>query len=309
MAIIDLTEAKQRGARSLGAVYIQSQPQIRSGKKDDFMVGRFVNKDQDVEFKIWEERIYRPVLEHGTGVYEAEVVGSEFNNQVYLTVQRIEKQEDTSIGKHDFLPSVKPGKVDQLWKDATSRLSAVGVSKECWVLIDKIVNSPIIGDRFWVEGAATSHHDNLIGGLAHHSIKMLKLLAVLIENDDYLKEHADLLTMGTLLHDIGKVFEYDDLEMAQYWYSNHRARGIEYIAEFRDEIMATYDERFYRQLQSVIIGHHGDYGDRPTTVACAIVHYIDTIESQVTDLIQMEEKSSDKRIFVRDWGYLAGLNY
>lgn len=309
MAIINLDVAKERGVRSTGSVYIQSQPQIRSGKRDDFMVGKFVNKDQEVDFKIWEEYIFAPVMQYGPGVYEAEVVGSEFNNQIYLTVQKIELQNDRSINKHDFLPSVEEGKNEAIWEDARRRLSNAGTSDACWDLLDKMLNSPEIGDRFWVEGAATNHHDNLIGGLAHHSIKMLRILAVLIENDDYLVPHADLLTMGTVLHDIGKVWEYDDLEMGDYWYSNHRARGIEYIASFKDEIMSTYNEAFYRHLQSVIIGHHGDYGDRPTTVAAAIVHHIDTVESQVTDYIQMEKKAHDKRIFIKDWGYLAGLEY
>ena len=309
MSIIDLDQAIENGVRSSGAVYIQSQPQVRSGRKDDFMVGRFVNQEQDVEFKIWEEQIFSTVLTHGPGVYEAEVIGSEFNNQIYLTVLSIKKEKDYPIKKQDFLPNVEEGKVERLWDDARETLSSLGVSDKCWKLLDKILNSPIIGDRFWIEGAATNHHDNLIGGLAHHSIKMLRILATLIDNEEYLDPHVDLLTMGTVLHDIGKVFEYNDLEMAKYWYSNHRARGLEYLAEFRDEIMSLYNEKFYRNLQSIIIGHHGDYGDRPTTVACAIVHYIDTIESQVTDLIQMEKKSHDGRIFVKDWGYLAGLNY
>lgn len=309
MSILDLDEAKERSKRSVGAVYIRNKPQIRSGKKNDYMVGRFTNKDQEVDFKIWEEHIYRPVVEHGTGIYQAEVVGSEYNNQVYLTVTRIEVQKDESINKEDFLSSVPMEKIQTLWKDARQNLSRLGVQDKTWMLIDKMTDNKIIKDRFWVEGAATNHHDNLIGGLANHSIKMLRILATLVENDKRLVKHIDLLTVGTLLHDVGKVFEYDNLEMGKYWYANHRARGLEYIAEFRDEIISTFDERFYRQLQSIIIGHHGDYGDRPTTVAAAIVHYIDTLESQVTDLLQMEARSNDGRIFVRDWGYLAGLDY
>jgi len=32
-----------------------------------------------------------------------------------------------------------------------------------------------------------------------------------------------------------------------------------------------------------IAGHHGLYGDRPTTVAATIIHYIDMLESQTTE--------------------------
>ncbi len=309
MAVINLDEALERGRKSKGAVLINQSPQIRSGKKNDFMVGRFVNQGQDVEFKIWEEYIFAPVLEHGPGIYEAEVEGSEFNGQTYLTVYKIEKALDPALSKRDFLNSIDKKYLMELWAATKVRLKSVGATDTCWALVDQIINHPDIKGRFLFEGAAITHHDNLIGGLAHHTLKMLKILSMVIENNDYLREHTDLLTLGIFVHDIGKVFEYNELEMAPYWYASHRVQGIEYLAKFKDAIIAAYDEAFYRQIQSIISGHHGEYGDRPTTVAAGIVHYIDTLESQVTELISLEKKSSDKRIFVRDWGYLAGLNY
>lgn len=309
MTVIDLDEALTRGRRSRGAVYINQPPQVRSGKKNDFMVGRFLNKDQDVEFKIWEEYIFSPVLENGTGVYEADVEGSEYNGQTYLTVHRIEKSQDPELSKRDFLESVPQKHILDLWQKAKKSLNEVGCSELCWSLIDQIINAPEIRGRFMTEGAAISHHDSLIGGLAHHTLKMLRILAVVIEDNDFLRDHVDLLVMGVFLHDIGKVFEYKELEIAPYWYANHRVQGIEYLAKFKDDIIAAYNESFYRQLQAIIAGHHGDFGDRPTTVAAGIVHYIDTAESQITELVDLEKKSADSRIYVKDWGYLAGLNY
>ncbi len=309
MAIIDLKDALTRGQRTKGSVCITQTPQVRSGKKNDFMVGRFVNQDQDVEFKIWDEYIYGQVLEYGTGVYQADVEGSEFNGQKYLTVHRIEPELDPAIKKEDFLEKVPSDNIMLMWKEIRKQLTALGVKQECWNLIDAIINAPELEGRFMTEGAAVSHHDSLIGGLVHHTLKMLRILIALVKNNVYLKDHVDLLTMGVFLHDIGKVFEYNELEMGPYWYANHRVRGIEYVSKFKDDIIAAYNEAFYRQLQSIIIGHHGEFGDRPTTVAAGIVHYIDTVESQVTELIDLEKKSSDKKIYIRDWGYLAGLDY
>lgn len=309
MAIINLDEALTRGRKSQGAVYINLPPQVRSGKKNDFMVGRFLNKDQEVEFKIWDELIFAPVLENGPGVYEAELEGSEYNGQTYLTVHRIEKQLDPSITKREFLDSVPQAYLMDMWQSTKKRLDDLGATDTCWALVDTIINAPEIKGRFMYEGAAISHHDSIIGGLAHHTLKMLRILVSVIENSDFLTEHVDLLTMGVFLHDIGKIFEYRELEMAPYWYANHRVQGIEYLVKFRDDIITAYDESFYRQIQSIIIGHHGEYGDRPATVAAGIIHYIDTLESQVTELIDAEKKSADSRIYVRDWGFLAGLNY
>ena len=106
------------------------------------------------------------------------------------------------------------------------------------------------------------------------------------------------------MHDIGKVFEYRDLATSEYWYANHRVRGIEFLSHLKDKVISCYDEEFYRQVQSVIAGHHGAYGDRPTTVAATIVHYIDVLESQTTELISQQQAAPSDRLRHPDFGFL-----
>lgn len=306
MAILDLKKALELGRVSCGSVLINHQPQIRSGKRNDFMLGRFVNGADSVEFKIWEERTYRPVLNHGVGIYQVEVEGSEYNGS-YLTVRKIGIESDKNIKMSDFLQALPEETILNLKADAYTAAAAAGVTQKALDLLDDLLNDPELEGRFWLEGAAVRHHDNQVRGLAHHSLKMLEILATLLKRQPLLQAHADLLAIGVVLHDIGKVWEYDNLTMSEYWYSNHRARGLEYLACRKDKIIGTYDEKFYRHLQAIILGHHGDFGDRPTTVACAVVHYIDTLESQVTGMLEELQRSPDERIFIKDWGYLAGF--
>ena len=51
MAILDLQKALELGLVSNGSVYISSMPQVRQGKRNDFMVGKFVRGANSVEFK------------------------------------------------------------------------------------------------------------------------------------------------------------------------------------------------------------------------------------------------------------------
>ncbi|MDI9460917.1 MAG: HD domain-containing protein [Bacillota bacterium] len=307
MPIIDLNAALELNKISQGMVYINDYPVIRTGKKSDFMIGNFINQDQEVEFRIWEPEIFKPVVANGPGIYDAEVVGNSFNDKVYLTVRSIAPSLSQNIKKSDFLNSIPRIILDANWQRVRERLSRIGVSDACWALLDDIINDPALDGRFQTEGAAIRHHDNLIGGLFHHTTKMLRILAALLENNPELLPSADLLCFAIVVHDIGKVFEYDNLEVAPYWYSSHRIRGIEYLAAFAERIIGQYNEDFYRQVQSVIVGHHGEYGDRPTTVAAAIIHYIDTLESQTTRLLQELKASEDGRLYDRDWGFLQGL--
>ena len=87
-------------------VYINDYPVIRTGKKSDFMIGNFINQDQEVEFRIWEPEIFKPVVANGPGIYDAEVVGNSFNDKVYLTVRSIAPSLSQNIKKSDFLNSI-----------------------------------------------------------------------------------------------------------------------------------------------------------------------------------------------------------
>ncbi|NLJ95129.1 MAG: hypothetical protein GX326_06545, partial [Clostridiaceae bacterium] len=285
MAILNLKEAAINGKVSHGSVLINSPPMVRSGKKNDYMVGQFLSPEESYDFKIWEEDIFSIVQANGTGIYDVEVIGAEFNG-FYFTVKKIEPSHDTTISKHDFLPFIPRDYINKQWLNAIKRLKNKGVSDKCWGLVQEILADPELENRFTIEGAAVHYHDNKIGGLVNHTTKMLNILVSLFDNHPELQECADLMAFSIVVHDIGKVFEYRDLAPSEYWYANHRVRGIEFLTKYKDKIIDIYDETFYRQVQSVISGHHGDFGDRPTSVAAGIVHYIDTLESQVTGLIE-----------------------
>ena len=130
MAIINLKEALERDRITTGAVYVTGVPQIRTGKKGEFMVGQFMQGRQSVEFKVWDSATFLPVSVHGAGVYEAEVQGSEFNNQVYLTVKRIAIHRDPEIKAQDFLPSVERDQLTSLWQEVKHDLLELGLSEE-----------------------------------------------------------------------------------------------------------------------------------------------------------------------------------
>ncbi len=307
MEIIDLQTATTKDLVSTGYVLINNPPALRKGKRNEYMVGQFTDKNGQVEFKVWEAHIYAPILAHGNGIYQATVQGSEFNG-VYLTVQKIQPVYDDSVKISDFLPRIPTDYLLSFWRKTLGKLSELGVSHNCFQTVKTLLAAPELEQRFMVEGAAMRHHDNKLGGLAHHTTKMLNILAAILENNPPLKASADLLAFSIIVHDIGKVWEYNNLSEGEYWYVNHRVRGVEFLAKYKDLIVESFDETFYRQVQAVIAGHHGEYADRPQTVAAAIVHFIDNLESQVTGLVEdMQMPHSNERIRYIEWGYLKDL--
>ncbi len=306
MEILDLSQAIERGRVSRGPVLINNKPDLRSGKRDDFMTGEFYQNGKTYTFRIWDKDIYQIVIEYGPGIYVAETVGSDFNGP-YLTVRSIDLYPGDNLTRHDFMGGIPRAELTSNLDEVKMRLNEVGVSDKCWELINLALQHPMLEGRFLIEGAATRHHDNVVGGLANHTTKMLRLLSALLFNNPELQKSSDLLTFSIFMHDIGKIFEYRDLDVGEYWFANHRVRGIEFLSEIKDEIIARYDENFYRQVQSVIAGHHGPYGDRPTTVAAVIVHYIDVLESQATELVREQLNAPGNKIRHPDFGFLREI--
>lgn len=292
-----------------GVVFINEDPVLRLGKNNSkYMTGNFYYDGQFYEFKVWEERLYNVISENGKGLYYVQIEKSVYNNNHYYTIKNIVPFSGDDVKTSDFLPVIDPAYINKLKIDCYELARRLGVNDTTIRVTEMILNAPELEGRFWQEGAAVRHHDNICGGLAHHTLKMLKIALVLAEIYPEITKHLDLFFMGIMFHDIGKVFEYRDLSVAKYWYANHRVRGIEILTNYRDILIKTYGEAFYRQLQAIIQGHHGEFQDRPTTVATMIVHYIDTIESQITGMLKRLEEAEDNNIFIKDIGYLAGFD-
>jgi len=153
-----------------------------------------------------------------------------------------------------------------------------------------------IFEKFKVNYAATTNHDNLKGGLLYHSFKCLKIYDYLKNNYEWLNEIdtnyltntdiQDLMYLGIALHDIGKTKEINENIYLENSFNTHRVIGAEIIFKYKKEIISSYNEHFYNLLISILIGHHDKYEDKARTIYAFIVHQVDSLESLMTDIDQ-----------------------
>lgn len=155
-----------------------------------------------------------------------------------------------------------------------------------------------VRDRFVNEFAASRMHDATLGGLLAHTYKMLLILDTIWSCDLYKnitqKVDKDLIFLSLVFHDIGKIFEYDMGARTEIAYATHNFLGQEYLFEFKNDIIHGFKSKrkhingygldFYYRLQSVIMQHHGEYGEPCHTKEAYIVHLIDMLESRLTIL-------------------------
>ncbi|MDE5715665.1 MAG: HD domain-containing protein [Anaeroplasmataceae bacterium] len=185
----------------------------------------------------------------------------------------------------------------EIYKDffPSAPMDATSTKKIIYHALDQIKNPCIrnitevmlkqYGDKFFLFPAATRMHHAYVGGLAYHTVGMLKLADSFLVNYPYLKK--DYLYAGIILHDIGKTVELTGVESTEYSLDGqllgHLVIGALEIHKIANEL-GYQNNQEVKLLEHMLISHHGQplYGaaKRPMTPEAIALWYIDTIDSK-----------------------------
>jgi 3'-5' exoribonuclease len=153
-------------------------------------------------------------------------------------------------------------------------------------LVAKILLDEEFLSRYANAPAARTLHHAYVGGLLEHSLSMAGLAKFL--GGFYPYVNKDLLIAGVLLHDLGKVMEYDTEAGFEFTDDGrligHIVRAIVVVENAAAE-MGEIGENDLRQLVHLIASHHGiqEWGSPvvPKTLEAILLHQIDMIDSRV----------------------------
>jgi 3'-5' exoribonuclease len=140
-------------------------------------------------------------------------------------------------------------------------------------------------------------HHAYIGGLLEHTLSMTSLADKIAGH--YSGINRDLLLSGAILHDIGKVDEFEYQFKIDYSDKgrllNHIVIGLKMVDEKLSEIKY-FPEDQVLLLKHLIVSHHGtrEFGspEPPKTIEAVLLNYIDEIDSKVNairDFIAAED--------------------
>ena len=153
-------------------------------------------------------------------------------------------------------------------------------------LVSKILLDPPFLQEFANAPAARTMHHAYIGGLLEHTLSMAALAKFLANQYPYVNK--DLLMSGTLLHDMGKAFEYDTSSSFDFTDDGrlvgHIVRAVVMVEQAAAELDLLSEEEL-RQLVHLISSHHGtmEWGAPvvPKTLEAILLHQIDLLDSRV----------------------------
>ena len=141
--------------------------------------------------------------------------------------------------------------------------------------------------RFYDYPAGKSNHHAVRGGLAFHTLSMLKDAKGLADN--YEQINRSLLYAGCILHDMGKVLELTGPAATQYTTEGNLVGHLVLIDE--QIILAAQDLKIDLEsealllLRHMVLSHHGryEYGSPklPALLEAEILHRIDDMDAMV----------------------------
>lgn len=270
-----------------GCVLMQSMQVLPTKNGGQYISGNFQAKGQ-VAYKVWSNDTAFGKLSTHKDEYIGNIcrIRGKIDNyggilSVIISDLDVVDLSESSINKSDFMEDV----YDVLqWNDTLFKVLRKYCSEEVVALFENII-APY-KEKFLCEFAAVSHHDNCKGGLLAHTTKVVRLATLIKMYPEIMNRVSpDLLFIACALHDIGKIMEYDNGAMSEEGLSlSHHTFGVLILSENKSEIVEKKGIEFYNQLLAVVEQHHGEYGERPRTVASYVVFLLDNLESKLTSL-------------------------
>jgi len=212
---------------------------------------------------------------------------SEYKGMLQLVVKNMTTIPSDSINPSDFLPATRRD-IDKMFLRLL-KITASMETEHLKKLFEAFFNDMNFVGKFKNAPAAKKMHHAYIGGLLEHTLSMA-LLADRIAGH-YSGVDRDLLIAGAILHDIGKVREFNYKYSIDYSDEgrllSHVVIGIMMLDEKIQEL-EDFPQDQAVLLRHMIVSHHGtrEFGspEPPKTIEAVLLNYIDEIDAKVNGI-------------------------
>ncbi|MBN2620046.1 HD domain-containing protein [candidate division WOR-3 bacterium] len=276
---------------------------ILKEKKDggSFAILEFTDNSGSIEGVAWE-----PAVDNVRSAMIDDLVFisgtvNEYNDRLQITVQSLKRVDGRDAVPEDFIPAC-PQDIDKVKTE-------IGVYRRnlktaCLKNLIAAFFDDINFERlFFVAPAAKRAHHAYLGGLAVHTLSMLKL--VMHVQSIYSFLDLDLLIAGCLLHDVGKIYEYSytkKIDMSTPGkLLGHIMIGCDMVST-KIRTLKDFPDSVRDKLLHMILSHHGslEWGSprMPMFAEALVLHHIDNMDSKIAMFREELEKNQETK---REW--------
>lgn len=275
-----LATHKQLRPNRNGQLYLQVELADKSG----IITGRLWNASDD-DYGSFEDGDYVRVEGH-TQLY---------SGSLQIIIAAIERADPRTIDEREF-QVLSANDLVGLEAELATILGTVR-SAPLKALADEILADQALMAAFRRTPAGVKHHHAYAGGLLDHVVNLMRLadrVAPLYPALD-----RDLLLVGVLVHDIGKIRELESVQGFSYTDEGqllgHVLLGLEIVDAKIRAIEARTGQTFAPEaairVKHMIASHHGQYEfgspKLPMTLEAVALHHLDHLDAKMAGTIQL----------------------
>lgn len=164
------------------------------------------------------------------------------------------------------------------------------------------------GEAIREHPAAKTIHHAYRGGLLQHIVHMAELAQDVCKR--YPELDRDLLLLGVMLHDLGKLREIGPMPNNDYTLEGqligHISIGCKLLREACEALGDTVPENLRLHLEHLVLSHHGrrEYGSpiEPATMEALALHWIDNFDSKLEQLRAARRSDGEGLHYMRSLG-------
>lgn len=245
--------------------------------------------------KIWDP--FSPGIDDFEEKDYVEITGEvlTFNSAIQINIRRARKAEEGEYDPKNYF-AVSSFDMDDMYKELLSYVDSVE-NKYLKELADKYFRNEVLMSKFVKHSAAKSVHHGFIGGLMEHTLSVTRFCDYLSRNYPFLRR--DLMIMGGLFHDIGKLEELTSFPTNDYTdvgqLIGHIVTGTIMLSKSMDEIEG-FPQELRNEFLHCILAHHGEleYGSpkKPALAEALALNIADSADAKLEIMKELLQQSS-----------------
>lgn len=219
---------------------------------------------------------------------------AEYSGRLQVVINSISRVTEDDVDARDFLPRYT-GDIDAVINDIRTFKARVK-NKALRELLDSFFNDPEFVRMLGLAPAAKKVHHAYLGGLAVHTLSVLRLMDSVLSVYDFL--NADLLITGGILHDVGKMYEYTYKKRIdvsdQGRLLGHIVIGSEMVAAQIAGIDG-FPADLKMKVLHMVLSHHGEveWGSPkpPSFPEALVLHFVDNLDAKMEMMKAVVDKN------------------
>ena len=287
--------------------YLVIQKELREGARDHYIRLKLADKTGSITANVWNNALSIAEKFAEGEVVRVKGIVISYKSQIQLTVNKLRRLDSEEYNLADFIATTSKN-INKLSDKLFEYVESIK-DENIKALLLSIFDDKEFYNKFLEAPAAKTWHHNYMGGLIEHTVSV----TMICDFASHLYPvHRDLLLAGALLHDIGKVYEYETKPGIEFSTEGrligHLSLADHFVAD-RAAKINNFPRNLLMKIRHLILAHHGEYEKAscrlPQTIEAVVLHFADNLDAQTIGVKQVIEGISAAQ---SEWSEFDRLN-